>query len=143
VSCDPSSRDHGWKAMEIAASALVAEACELTMLATAFSRSTEGHNQDKTSIGTIATRDCLEILELAESVAVIALLAACQAIELRGLAGAGVSARSLHARVREKSPLVVEDHPLDADICAVQSLLDEGSLTDDLPDTAGASTRPH
>ena len=127
---------HGWKAMEIAASALVAEACKLTMPASAFSRSTEGHNQDKTSMGTIAARDCLEVLELAESVAAIALLAACQAIELRGLAATGPSARLLHARVRERIPFVVEDRAMDADILTVRSLLDDGWLTDGLPDAA-------
>jgi histidine ammonia-lyase len=129
---------HGWKAMEITASALVAEACKLTMPASAFSRSTEGHNQDKTSMGTIAARDCLDILDLTESVAAIALLAACQAIELRGLTAAGPSARLLHARIRERVPFVVEDRPMDDDIVTVRSLLAMGALTDILPDASTA-----
>jgi histidine ammonia-lyase len=124
---------HGWKAMEIVASALVAEACKLTMPASAFSRSTEGHNQDKTSMGTIAARDCLEILDLTESVTIIALLAACQAVELRGLRAVGPSARLLHARVREHVTFVTTDRAMDADIAAIRSLLDAGRLNDGLP----------
>jgi histidine ammonia-lyase len=50
-------------------SALCAEALKLTMPASVFSRSTENHNQDKVSMGTIAARDLLRILDLTETVA--------------------------------------------------------------------------
>ena len=52
------------------------------MPAAAFSRSTESHNQDKVSMGTIAARDCRRVLELGETVAAILTLAGCQALEL-------------------------------------------------------------
>ncbi len=39
------------------------------MPASVFSRSTECHNQDKVSMGTIAARDALRVLELTEQVA--------------------------------------------------------------------------
>ena len=77
-------RHHGFKAMQIAASALTAEALKLTMPATVFSRSTECHNQDKVTMGTIAARDAVRVTELCERVLGIVLLAACQALELRG-----------------------------------------------------------
>ena len=67
---------HGFKAMQITASALAAEALKNTMPASSFSRSTESHNQDKVSMGTIAARDCLRVVELTETVLVIALLTA-------------------------------------------------------------------
>jgi len=53
---------HGFKAMQISASALTAEALKLTMPASVFSRSTESHNQDKVSMGSIAARDCQRVL---------------------------------------------------------------------------------
>ena len=53
------------------------------MPASAFSRSTECHNQDKVSMGTIAARDCVRILELTEQVVVSSLLAASQGARLR------------------------------------------------------------
>ncbi len=75
--------NHGFKAVQIAVSAWTAEALKLTMPASVFSRSTECHNQDKVSMGTIAARDCLRILELTEQVAAAVLLAAVQGVELR------------------------------------------------------------
>jgi histidine ammonia-lyase len=76
--------NHGFKAVQIAVSAWTAEALKLTMPASVFSRSTECHNQDKVSMGTIAARDCIRILELTEQVAAALLLAVIQGVELRG-----------------------------------------------------------
>jgi histidine ammonia-lyase len=53
------------------------------MPASVFSRSTECHNQDKVSMGTIAARDCLRILQLTEQVLAATLLAAVQGIRIR------------------------------------------------------------
>jgi len=75
--------NHGFKAVQIAVSAWTAEALKLTMPASVFSRSTECHNQDKVSMGTISTRDCLRVLELTEQVAAACLFAVCQGVELR------------------------------------------------------------
>lgn len=74
---------HGFKAVQISASAWSAEALKLTMPASVFSRSTECHNQDKVSMGTIAARDCLRILTLTEQVCSAHLLACTQAITSR------------------------------------------------------------
>ena len=75
--------NHGLKAVQIGVSAWTAEALKLTMPASVFSRSTECHNQDKVSMGTIAARDCLRILELTEQVAASLLLATVQSLALR------------------------------------------------------------
>ncbi|MFF7707612.1 aromatic amino acid lyase [Pseudomonas sp. NPDC007930] len=78
--------NHGFKAVQIGASAWTAEALKLTMPASVFSRSTECHNQDKVSMGTIAARDALRVLALTEQVAAATLLAANQGVWLRGQA---------------------------------------------------------
>lgn len=75
--------NHGFKAVQIAMSAWCAEALKLTMPASVFSRSTECHNQDKVSMGTISARDCLRILTLTEQVAAGLAMAVVQAVELR------------------------------------------------------------
>ncbi|MDP2698562.1 histidine ammonia-lyase [Thalassospira sp.] len=80
---DRASINHGLKAVQIGASAWTAEALKNTMPASVFSRSTECHNQDKVSMGTIAARDCLRILQLTEQVAAASLIAVRQAIVLR------------------------------------------------------------
>jgi histidine ammonia-lyase len=75
--------NHGLKALQISASAWTAEALKLTMPASVFSRSTECHNQDKVSMGTIAARDCLRVLELTEQVVAALLITVRQAVWLR------------------------------------------------------------
>ena len=75
--------NHGLKGLQISVSAWTAEALKLTMPASVFSRSTECHNQDKVSMGTIASRDCLRILELTEQVAAALLIAVHQGVLLR------------------------------------------------------------
>lgn len=75
--------NHGFKAVQIAISAWTAEALKNTMPASVFSRSTECHNQDKVSMGTIAARDCIRNLELVEQVCAASLLACAQAAYIR------------------------------------------------------------
>ena len=77
--------NHGFKAVQIAVSAYAAEALKNTMPASVFSRSTECHNQDKVSMGTIAARDCIRVLELTEQVIASVLMASVQALGLRGI----------------------------------------------------------
>jgi histidine ammonia-lyase len=117
---------HGFKAMEITASALCAEALKLTMPASVFSRSTEGHNQDKVSMGLLAVQDLMRIIELTETVAAVHAIAAAQAIELRGLEHTSAPLRALHATLRGRSAFMLEDRPLDADIQAVVQLIQSG-----------------
>jgi len=107
---------HGFKAMSIASSALAAEALKATMPAASFSRSTESHNQDKVSMGTIAARDAERICTLTERVISIHLLAAAQACDIRQ----NIHVRPLLSKtlqnIRQVSDAVIEDRPLDEDI---------------------------
>jgi len=119
---------HGFKAMQISASALAAEALKLTLPAAAFSRSTESHNQDKVSMGTIAARDCLRILELTESVAAIGLLATAQAVDVRGTAACSSRSVAMRDAVRERVPMLDDDRRQDIDIEQVLRLHREGLL---------------
>ncbi len=119
---------HGMKAMQISASALAAEAAKLTLPASAFSRSTESHNQDKVSMGTIAARDCRRVVELAETVAAIALLASCQALDLREGSARPERLDAVHAAVRKVAPVLREDRRQDRDIEGVLALLRDASL---------------
>lgn len=121
---------HGFKGMQIAASALVAEALRWTMPATSFSRSTESHNQDKVSMGTIAARDARSVVELIEEVAAIHLLSACQAVELRGTDRLSPRTGEAHALVRRHSAFVDRDRPLAVDLAMTTTLLRSGALTD-------------
>ncbi len=106
---------NGFKAASIAASSLAAEAMKLTMPASAFSRSTELHNQDKVPMATTAARDLRRVLELAEQVAGLATLAVCQALDLKGVSGGGAIAE-LRGTVRAGVPRLIEDRRMDGDL---------------------------
>jgi histidine ammonia-lyase len=113
---------HGFKAMQISTSALCAEALKLTMPASVFSRSTECHNQDIVSMGTHAARDCLQIMDLCETVAGIVVLAVCQAADIRDLAGCHLRTKAVHALVRKHIPMVGDDRRQDEDIARLLEL---------------------
>lgn len=111
--------NHGFKAVQIGASAWTAEALKNTMPASVFSRSTECHNQDKVSMGTIAARDARRSLELVEQVAAATLLAAQQGIWLRGqMAEQKLPAAlaAMHAELAKDFPPLIEDRALEAEL---------------------------
>jgi histidine ammonia-lyase len=112
--------NHGLKALQISVSAWTAEALKLTMPASVFSRSTECHNQDKVSMGTIAARDCTRVLELTEQVAAGLLITVRQAVRLRcGLNPALAPSPSLQAMIDALSrdiAAVEEDRRLEPDL---------------------------
>ncbi len=115
------SINHGFKAVQIGCSAWTAEALKLTMPASVFSRSTECHNQDKVSMGTIAARDCLRVLELTEQVLVATLLAAYQGVQLRRQANPELRkpaavVEAMLADIAQDFALVDEDRPLEAEL---------------------------
>ena len=115
--------NHGFKAVQIGASAWTAEALKLTMPASVFSRSTECHNQDKVSMGTIAARDCLRVLELTEQVAAALTLASVQGVRLRRALGDGAGlcppVADFIDRVGAHSAFVAEDRALEGELRAL------------------------
>lgn len=117
---------HGFKGMQIAASSLAAEALKLTMPATAFSRSTEAHNQDKVSMATIAARDARSAVELVQNIAAIHLIALCQAVDLRGADRLAGDTRAAHELVRHHVPFLDRDRRLDNDVANAVKLIRNG-----------------
>ncbi|MCG9781701.1 aromatic amino acid ammonia-lyase [Vibrio brasiliensis] len=114
--------NHGFKAVQIGISAWTAEALKHTMPASVFSRSTECHNQDKVSMGTIAARDCLRVLELTEQVAAASLLASIQAVEIRRRHNEldehhmSDNLKMIRDAVLSEFEFVAEDRPLEHDL---------------------------
>jgi histidine ammonia-lyase len=136
---DRAALNHGFKAVQIGCSAWTAEALKLTMPASVFSRSTECHNQDKVSMGTIAARDCVRILDLTEQVTAATLLAAYQGLRLRIKQGEVCEATltpsmadMLHD-IDTFFPLVTEDRPLEGELRQTMAYINDQrwSLYDD------------
>jgi histidine ammonia-lyase len=114
---------HGFKAMSLSTSALAAEALKLTMPAGSFSRSTESHNQDKVSMGTIAARDAERVCTLTERTLAIHLLAAAQGCEMRGNVEMRPNLCRIIGRIRDLSEPLIEDREMDRDIeCLAQPI---------------------
>ena len=116
------SLNHGFKAVQIGVSAWTAEALKQTIPASVFSRSTESHNQDKVSMGTIAARDCLRILQLTEQVASAVLLASVQGLKIR-IKNGEVKDDTLTDQIKETIRFVhkdfaflLEDRPLEKEL---------------------------
>ncbi len=126
------SINHGFKAVQIGVSAWTAEALKLTMPASVFSRSTECHNQDKVSMGTIAARDCLRVLELTEQVAAAMMMATVQGVTLRQNMADATSTSLPEAvidfmkNVGEHTAFLDEDRPLEAELRAMTHLIRDG-----------------
>ncbi|MBK1612129.1 histidine ammonia-lyase [Rubrivivax gelatinosus] len=121
--------NHGLKALQISVSAWTAEALKQTMPASVFSRSTECHNQDKVSMGTIAARDALRVLELTEQVAAAMLIAARQGLLLRERLDPALplapELAAFRADLDDRIAPVVEDRALDADLQRLLAALRE------------------
>ena len=119
--------NHGLKALQISVSAWTAEALKQTMPASVFSRSTECHNQDKVSMGTIAARDCLRVLDLSEQVLAAMLIAARQGLALRQRVQPDLTLSpalaTMQADLNDRIALVDEDRALDRDLQNLLSAL--------------------
>jgi phenylalanine ammonia-lyase len=128
---------HGFKGMQLCCSAMTAEAIKLCNPATIHSRSTECHNQDKVSMGSIAARDARTIVELAENIAAIHLIACCQALELRGVDRCSPRTREAFNLVRERVAFLDADRYLDVDIARAVELIRSGRLSELVAADAG------
>jgi histidine ammonia-lyase len=104
------------------------------MPASVFSRSTEAHNQDKVSMGTIAARDCLRVLELTEQVAAAHTLATVQALKLRVRINEATPVpaplRAFADDVAALSPFVDEDRALEHDLRALTARIADCALVE-------------
>jgi len=114
------SINHGLKALQISASAWTAEALKQTMPASVFSRSTECHNQDKVSMGTIAARDCLRVLQLTEQVVAALLISVRQGVWLRsrldGVAQPQQNLQQMMELLAADIAVIQEDRMLEPDL---------------------------
>jgi histidine ammonia-lyase len=119
---------HGFKGLQITMSALTAEALQAGMPAASFSRSTESHNQDKVSMGTVAARDALRVCEIVEKVVAIDLIVSAQACEVRGSVELRPGIARLVDTVRRLCPPLSDDRCLDGDLTNVADAIAAGAF---------------
>lgn len=123
--------NHGFKGLQITSSALCAECLKNTMPMSAFSRSTESHNQDKVPMGTIAARDAAHSLDMAMNVSAIHLFAASQASRIRGNLKSRSALKAIVESVFTMACFVKEDRNLDIDVQTLSAAIEAGFLDTD------------
>ena len=125
---------HGFKGVQIACSSLAAEALKQSAPASVFSRSTEAHNQDKVSMGTIAARDARTVVDLVENIVGLHLAALCQAADLRGAERLGDGTRAAYELVREHVAFLGDDRRLDHELATLTAAVRAGALREAVGD---------
>jgi len=129
-----SGLDSGLMILQYTAAALASESKVLAHPASVDSIPTSANQEDHVSMGSIAARNALTVLEHSERIIAIELICASQGLDLRlGLQagtvpGAGVA--EAHARVRRRIARLDHDREPGADLEAAFGLVREGQLAD-------------
>ena len=123
----------GLKGMQLSLASLACAARQIASPSTVHPVSTEQHNQDMVSLGAHAALTAREALERCRDGTAILLLAACQAVDLRGAARKlGAGSRPVYRAVRSRSRFIDADRPMEGDIAAISAAILSGEMP--LPD---------
>ncbi len=122
------SKHNGFRSMQLLAAALAVQNRKLAQSHQAFTLPTEGDNQDVNSLGTHAAFDFQESVANLERLTAIVLLAATQALELRGIEKASKKAQSIYYTVRQYSPKIEDCRPMSEEIEMVINLLRDNKI---------------
>jgi histidine ammonia-lyase len=125
----PQAEKHnGFRSMQLLAAALAVQNRKLAQSHQAYMLPTEGDNQDVNSLGAHAALDLQESVANLERLTAILLLAATQALELRGIEKASDHAQNIYRIVRGISPKLVDCHPMSEEIGSIVNLLKEEKI---------------
>lgn len=119
----------GFMIVQYSAASLVSENKVLAHPASVDSIPSSANQEDHVSMGTIAARKAREILQNARTVIALELLAACQAIDLRGSADAlSPATAAAYRALRSAVPMVEKDRIMQDDIQAALALVSDGTI---------------
>ena len=119
----------GFRPVQILAASLAVQCRKLAQTHAAFVLPTEGDNQDVNSLGTHAAFDLRAAVQHLEQLTGVLLMAATQALELRGISKASKKSREIWAEYREFVPMLREDRLVHEDlVTSVEALRKMSSL---------------
>jgi phenylalanine ammonia-lyase len=113
----------GFRPIQILAASLAVQCRKLAQTHASFVLPTEGDNQDVNSLGTHAAFDLRASVQHLQELTGILLMAASQALEIRGIAKAGAKSREIVAEYRQTVPLLREDRLVHQDLTATVGAL--------------------
>src|SRR5207248_10117206 len=119
-------KQSGFMIAHVAAAALLNEAKGLAHPASIDNLPTSGGKEDHVSMGMTSALKLRSIVENAEHLLAIELLAAAEALEFRRPLKAGVGVEEAYARVRQISAAVDADRSMSADIALVAAAIRNG-----------------
>ena len=123
--------ESGFMIPHVAAAALLNEARVLAHPASVDNVTTSGGKEDHVSMGMTAALKLRSIVELAENLLAIELLAGAEALEHRRPLKAGVGVERAFAAVREIAPSLTQDRSLSGDIAHVAEAIRRGDFDDE------------
>lgn len=123
ISPEKAGLHSGLMISQYTAAALVSENKVLAHPASVDSIPTSANQEDHVSMGTIAARKAVEILENVENVLAIEVLTACQAIDFRDPQKLGKETKKIYQQVRKISLFISEDRELSPEIEKIRNLL--------------------
>src|SRR5256885_1688063 len=128
----PHAGTHSWvMILQVAAVALLNEAKILAHPASIDNLPTSGGKEDHVSMGMTSALKLRGIVENAEHLFAIELLAAAEGLEFRRPLKGGVGVEQAYERVRKLSPAVESDRSMSSDIARVAAAIREGIFDDE------------
>ena len=120
----------GFMIVQYSAASLVSENKVLAHPSSVDSIPSSANQEDHVSMGTIGARKATEIMKNTRKVIAMEILAACQAIDLRGDNGLGNKTKRAYNKVREYIPFIQDDEIMYHSIHTVDDLLASDELYD-------------
>jgi len=117
---------------------LVAECRTLCNPASIQSIPSNGENQDVVSMGLVAARKARDIKERIEYILAVELLAACEAVEVRGAEKLGSVSKMVYNSVRAQVPAYDTDRPMTKDFEVIKNSLHKGVVVQEAEKVVGA-----
>lgn len=130
--------ESGMMIAQYTAAALVSENKVLAHPASVDSIPTSGDQEDHVSMGTIAARKALSILENTNTVIAIEYLCACQGIDFLAPLKPSEPLQKAFAAIRKVVPKLEADRSLSPDIAKIQELLVSGKIIEAVESMTGA-----
>ena len=120
--------ESGMMIAQYTAAALVSENKVLAHPASVDSIPTSADQEDHVSMGTIAARKAIDILENAQNVVAIEYMCACQGIDYLAPLKPSEPLEEAHKTIRNVVPKLEDDRPLSTDIAKIRELMRSGDI---------------
>ncbi len=118
-----SGLNSGFMIVQYTAASLVSENKSLSHPASVDSIPSSANQEDHVSMGSISARKARDIIENTRKVIAMELLTACQALDFKGIEGAGKIAQQTHKLIRTKIPFIANDEALYPHLQKIEKLL--------------------